>query len=968
MKTLPRPTALMLISLALLPLCLPSFASPVSLVYQDFDSVPSQSHANGAGTTIGTGTGSLSLTTATGTTLAITGAGPGNNALRYTDNQNGGSSPNVSTPAFTGVSTTATGNHYIVGSFDFKALPVPSGSAPAFIFMINANSQVNTGAHSSVIISFANSAGSATSVSYNDGGTTVANVTTLTANTSYRLSLVADYGNTGSSNHDSYSFTITNLDAGGVVYRSPFIATRSTADLTPNRFAFYGGAGNAVFNASPFFEIDNLRFDSTDTVFHWGVSGHPTFTSSPAYYSVVPLSGASSTSPVGQAELVRELGCDYYRVDVSDQPKLDALVPIMNAHGIRLLPVLGIAYGFDATQPNYLFNPALTTGEIYNACKAKAAAFVQRYPDTFTHIELANELDNKCLNDGLAGASPADYDTFKYTRIMHALRGLADGVHENDPSIQRLINTAGWYHYGFLDKLVADGVPFEVIGWHWYSSMGSISRVMQKLSGYGKPVWITECNRFGGSYQTSLVMGDDFTADALATAPANWSSSGTWRVRQYGGVKAVVNEDTGASSGRSITRVLSSPVTGNWEVNFDYDWRWGGNSTHGYGSYGLIIDCDVTDHAGNGYRLRVRQGNGNNPANDNSVLGLYKLTAGIDTLIPGAQGPGYNQSGFANGSPRLKHLRFRRDKTNNKLSVESDPDGDGILTTLSGVDATHDAFTRVVFTARGYGNGEQPLIDNITLADVRTDEALQETGLATLVSELRSFPAIQAVFAYELLDEPNLGTFNPEAYYGLCSLTFNGSGDRVFNARKPAFAAYQDAILTYGPLPASPAQGIIIDDSYPAPAVKYAASSSFWPEASTLPGYYFAGYRHDANTNKTAANYTRFYASIPVAGNYEISIRYPAHSGNAASVPVKIHHPVNATGSSSTFENVTVNQQTGGDSWQVLGTFYFNAWQPGHPTGLTSWETTANAAYVEINNGGTSGRVVADAVRFRPVP
>lgn len=237
----------------------------VTLVSQNFDAVATQTLSGGSSATVGTGTSSLQLTTATSTSLSIADIGSGNNVLQYTDNQNGGAAPNVVSPSFTGVSTNGTGNNYIVGSFDFKALQMTSGSAPGFIFMINASSQVNTGSHSSVIISFGNSGGAATSISYNNGGTNVSNVFTLTANINYRLSLVADYSNTGVANRDSFSFTVTNLDSPGIVYTSPVIETRALADLTPNRMAFYGGAGNTVFNADPFFQIDNINFSATDT-------------------------------------------------------------------------------------------------------------------------------------------------------------------------------------------------------------------------------------------------------------------------------------------------------------------------------------------------------------------------------------------------------------------------------------------------------------------------------------------------------------------------------------------------------------------------------------------------------------------------------------------------------------------------------------------------------------------------------
>jgi hypothetical protein len=80
-----------------------SFATPVTLVSQDFDSLTPQSVANGAILTVGTSKSALALATASSTSLQIlnVSAAAGDNALRYIDNQNGGSAPNAWTPFFT---------------------------------------------------------------------------------------------------------------------------------------------------------------------------------------------------------------------------------------------------------------------------------------------------------------------------------------------------------------------------------------------------------------------------------------------------------------------------------------------------------------------------------------------------------------------------------------------------------------------------------------------------------------------------------------------------------------------------------------------------------------------------------------------------------------------------------------------------------------------------------------------------
>lgn len=97
---------------------------------------------------------------------------------------------------------------------------------------------------------------------------------------------------------------------------------------------------------------------------------------------------------------------------------------------------------------------------------------------------------------------------------------------------------------------------------------------------------------------------------------------------------------------------------------------------------------------------------------------------------------------------------------------------------------------------------------------------------------------------------------------------------------------------------------------------------------------------HDGNSGKGSKSVT--YRPNLTAASYEVFIRYVAHSSRSVAVPVTIQH---ANGSNT----VPVNQQVGGGSWQSVGTYIF---------------ATGTAGSVVISNAGTSGTVVADAVRF----
>jgi len=247
------------------------------------------------------------------------------------------------------------------------------------------------------------------------------------------------------------------------------------------------------FSATEEPQLDNVVVDQPGPLI-WGVDGHPTV---PEYTDL----GAAS-----QVSLAKELGCSYYRVDVRDttnpysvpaaEAPIDEMLPIATAQGLKLLPIL--------YSPIDIFDPTLSPSDVYTACYNRGLQFAQKYLGQFDCVEIENELDGKCILPGNNGNSIADYDDsaplYKFSRCKAAARGLADGVRAGDPTVKRAVGTAGWFHYGFVDGLLADGATFEVMVVHWYSNSGSITQAVAGWSSYGKPLWITEMDRYQGSY------------------------------------------------------------------------------------------------------------------------------------------------------------------------------------------------------------------------------------------------------------------------------------------------------------------------------------------------------------------------------------------------------------------------------------------------------------------------------------
>lgn len=240
--------------------------------------------------------------------------------------------------------------------------------------------------------------------------------------------------------------------------------------------------------------------------FRWGVNGHPYVQEG---YRDVPVAD--------QLDLVAELGADWYRCDwyqgrLEKSPEsFDALVDEAERRGLRILPVIFPSTGSRSD----------ATPERIRAESAKfARALVSRYRGRIAYWELDNELDlvamvrrGETCRDGVvwkwgdpSGDRPEHYEESRYRKVEAELRGLYEGVRSADADALTIVDAAGWLHYGFFERLVnEDRVPFDILGWHWYSEMGDMTRVrgdldvLERLRGYGKPIWITEINRRGGS-------------------------------------------------------------------------------------------------------------------------------------------------------------------------------------------------------------------------------------------------------------------------------------------------------------------------------------------------------------------------------------------------------------------------------------------------------------------------------------
>jgi hypothetical protein len=241
-----------------------------------------------------------------------------------------------------------------------------------------------------------------------------------------------------------------------------------------------------------------------------------------------------------QLDLVSELGAGWYRVDLgsdaflAETARFDKLLSEAERRGIGLLPILVPMPGCRSQEA--------TPAQVREAAFAFASTMAERYRGRITHWELDNELDIVAMiRKGETtrrggewkwgapdGSSPDDYEEGRYLKARAEIQGLYDGIKAADPRARTIVDTSGWLHYGFIERVAnEDHLQFDILAWHWYSEMGDITRVQgaidlpQRLKRYGKPLWITETSRRDGSLGGREPELAEYVATAVARMGAN---------------------------------------------------------------------------------------------------------------------------------------------------------------------------------------------------------------------------------------------------------------------------------------------------------------------------------------------------------------------------------------------------------------------------------------------------------------
>lgn len=201
-----------------------------------------------------------------------------------------------------------------------------------------------------------------------------------------------------------------------------------------------------------------------------------------------------------QMKEVADLGAGWVRIEYEPKNPSATDHSVEQARKQNLDVVLIIPFG-----PNDVFKDKNLTENT----KKYVTEIVNRYKGKVAVYQLATEVASVALqNDPSShGIKIEDYPTKDLNAITTWVKTAAETVKALDPSAKRLVNDQ-WVHTGFFDHYFAQGGDFDILGWNWFSDMGTkiasptldqktgeTYALLDKLKSYAKPIWLTEVNR-----------------------------------------------------------------------------------------------------------------------------------------------------------------------------------------------------------------------------------------------------------------------------------------------------------------------------------------------------------------------------------------------------------------------------------------------------------------------------------------
>lgn len=256
---------------------------------------------------------------------------------------------------------------------------------------------------------------------------------------------------------------------------------------------------------------ENIPEKSAREVFAWGVNTSP-----------YQIDGYYPKTALRQIDLMKKLGVNTVRMMLERDVQLDPFkityhekynddfINKLNEANLDVALVLdgdiiGTAKpGFDQEAEGYKLG-------------SYAAS---RYQGKVKYYQISNEItgtvvkpsDPEFKGELMEGKYGLQYSADRYRSALGWLSGMSKGIRECDPEA-KIIVSGHWILYDIVERMIKEGLDFDILGWAWYSTdglditskeiEGQNVNLFRILNGLGKSVWIIESNYDHGSYNES---------------------------------------------------------------------------------------------------------------------------------------------------------------------------------------------------------------------------------------------------------------------------------------------------------------------------------------------------------------------------------------------------------------------------------------------------------------------------------
>lgn len=226
----------------------------------------------------------------------------------------------------------------------------------------------------------------------------------------------------------------------------------------------------------------------------------------------------------------------------------DALYDSLKENGIKMVLVI---------EPD----PRGGITDYYKAGYDDGFSIAKHYKGKIKYYQMMNEGGAQSIKSPTAnGQDASQYDEAKYAVVRDYMKGLSAGISKADGGAKKIISTS-WTHTGYLDKIVQDGIKFDMIGLDWYDWMGPIqdkkmdngTMLVDKLKSYKKQLVFMEVN----AVPNKTVVNETKQADFISKT-AEWAWANKSYVKGFFVLELVDNVNNDAANAESFGIVAAS--------------------------------------------------------------------------------------------------------------------------------------------------------------------------------------------------------------------------------------------------------------------------------------------------------------------------------------------------------------------------------------------------------------------------